>query len=101
MHSRVEVRGETLELTQQCVSDVYEMTKRVDDSTDMMAVMARTAQADGGWDNKYLLFQSFLDQVIAGAAAQVEARWIDKLAGVDVFVDSHVRTALIYVRWDD
>jgi hypothetical protein len=39
--------------------------------------------------------------VIAEAAAEVQARWIDKLAGVDVIVDSHVRTALIYARWDD
>ena len=29
------------------------------------------------------------------------ARWIDKLAGVDIWTDTHVRTALIYVRWDD
>jgi len=53
------------------------------------------------WDNKYLLFQAFLDQVSAEAAAEVQGRWIDRLAGVDVFVDSHVRTALSYVRWDD
>ena len=90
-----------VELTQQYVRDVYETTKRAHDSTDMMAVMARTAQAEGGWDNKYLLFQAFLDQVTAKAVAEVQARWIDKLAGVDVFVDSHIRTALIYVRWDD
>jgi glyoxylase-like metal-dependent hydrolase (beta-lactamase superfamily II) len=68
---------------------------------DRADVMARTAEAEGGWDNKYLLFQAFLDQVTAKAVAEVQARWIDKLAGVDVFVDSHIRTALIYVRWDD
>ena len=90
-----------VELSQRYVRDVYETTKRAHDSTDMVAVMARTAEAEGGWDNKYLLFQAFLDQVIADAAAEVLARWIDNLAGVDVFVDSHVRTALIYVRWDD
>jgi len=39
------------------------------------------AQAEGGWDNKYLLFQTFLDQVTAKAAAEVQARWIDELAG--------------------
>jgi hypothetical protein len=32
------------------------------------------------------------------AVAKVQARWIDKLAGVDVFVDSRMCTALIYVR---
>ena len=31
----------------------------------------------------------------------VKGRWIDKLAGVDVYGESHIRTMLIYVRWDD
>jgi len=41
------------------------------------------------------------ERITAKAVAELQARWIDKLAGVDVFVDSHVRTALIYGRWDD
>lgn len=32
---------------------------------------------------------------------EIEQRWMDRLAGVDVFAEDHVRTALIYVRWDD
>lgn len=28
-------------------------------------------------------------------------RWLDRLAGVDVFAEDHLRTALVYVRWDD
>ena len=31
----------------------------------------------------------------------LEARWINRLAGVDVWLPSDVRAALIYVRWDD
>jgi len=30
-----------------------------------------------------------------------EAGKINRLAGVDVWLESHVRTAIIYVRWDD
>ncbi len=32
---------------------------------------------------------------------EIEQRWMDRLAGVDVFAEDHVGTALIYVRWDD
>jgi len=39
--------------------------------------------------------------VIDQCAAEIQGRWIDKLAGVDVFGASHCRAALIYARWDD
>ena len=66
-----------------------------------MAVFAETAQQIGGFDNKYLLFKRFLDVVAAKATAEIEQRWMGRLAGIDVFAEEHVRTALIYVRWDD
>lgn len=90
-----------VETTKAFTVDVYETVKRIHDTTDLMAVMAETAEAAGGYDNKYLLFKAFLDTVTAEATAEIEGRWIDKLAGVDVWTDAHVRTALIYVRWDD
>jgi len=90
-----------VELTRAYVRDVYETTKRVHANTDLMASMAQTAEAAGGWDNKYLLFKAFLDEVTEKSAAQIEQRWAGKLASVDVFAASHVQTALIYVRWDD
>lgn len=90
-----------VEMTKAFTVDVYETVKRIHDTTDLMGVMAETAQAAGGYDNKYLLFKAFLDKVTAEATAEIEGRWIDKLAGVDVWTDTHVRTALIYVRWDD
>jgi len=90
-----------VELTKEYALDVYRTTKRVHSETDLMKVMARTAEAAGGWDNKYLLFRAFLDEVIETSAREIERRWAGRLANVDVFVESHVRTALIYVRWDD
>ena len=92
---------EDVKVTQAYTTDVYETVKRIHDETDLMAVMTKTANAAGGWDNKYLLFKAFLDEVVVDATAEIEERWIDKLAGVDVWTDMHVRTALIYVRWDD
>ncbi len=90
-----------VEQTRDYARDVYTTTKRVHAATDLMAVMVNTAKAAGGFDNKYLLFKAFLDKVVKDAAAEITTRWASKLASVDVFVESHVRTALIYVRWDD
>ena len=59
------------------------------------------AKEIGGFDNKYLLFKRFLDVVTERATAEIKKRWTGRLAGVDVFAEDHVRTALIYVRWDD
>ncbi len=92
---------EDVEITRAYTKDVYETVKRIHDETDLPGVMAQAAEAAGGWDNKYLLFKAFLDRVVSEATAEIEGRWIDKLAGVDVWADTHVRTALVYVRWDD
>ncbi len=92
---------EDVKMTEAYTTDVYKTVKRIHDNTNMMTVMVETAEAAGGWDNKYLLFKAFLDKVVVQATAEIEARWVGKLAGVDVWADTHVRTALIYVRWDD
>lgn len=90
-----------VELSREFTLDVYETVKRVHGETDLMGVFAETAGKVGSWDNKFLLFQRFLDVVTERATAELESRWIDRLAGIDVFTKDHVRTALLYVRWDD
>lgn len=80
--------------------DVYKTVKRIHDGTDQMGVMSRAAQKYS-WDNKFAIFRTLLDGVIAQCDAEIQGRWIDKLAGVDVFGASHCRAALIYARWDD
>lgn len=80
--------------------DVYKTVKRIHDGTDQMQVMSQAAQKYS-WDNKFAIFRTLLDGVVAQCAAEVQGRWIDKLAGVDVFGASHCRAALIYARWDD
>lgn len=80
--------------------DVYKTVKRIHDSTDQMKVMSMAA-GKYGWDNKFAIFRTLLDGVIKQCTAETQSRWIDKLAGVDVFGESHCRAALIYARWDD
>ena len=54
-----------------------------------------------GPDNEFLLFKVFLDKVTNDSIKELQPRWINRLAGVDVWPESHVRTALIHLRWDD
>jgi len=79
--------------------DVYTTVKRIHDGTDQMAVMSQAA-ARYSWDNKFA-FRTLLDGVVDQCASEVQGRWIEGLAGVDVFTASHCRAALIYARWDD
>lgn len=80
--------------------DVYRTVKRIHDGTDQMAVLSKAA-SKYSWDNKFALFKTLLDGVIDQCAVEIQGRWADKLAGVDVFGASHCRAALIYARWDD
>ena len=86
--------------TKAYVQDLYETVARVHANTNMMAVMAEAAK-EVGWDNKYLLFKVFLDKVIEDSAQEINARWVNRLAGVDVWSHSHAAKMLEYVRWDD
>lgn len=90
-----------VEVAREFTRDVYETVKRVHRETDLMGVFVETAKEIGGFDNKYLLFKTFLDVVTARATAEIKQRWMGRLASIDVFAEDHVRTALIYVRWDD
>jgi len=82
------------------VNDVYQTVKRIHQKVDQLAIMS-TAAKEIGWDNKYLLFKTFLNTIIQQCAREIESRWINKLSGVDVWSESHCQAMLIYVRWDD
>ena len=89
-----------VQMTKDYALDVYKTVKRIHDGTDQMKVMSAAAQKYS-WDNKFAVFRALLDGVVTQCAAEIQGRWIDKLAGVDVFGASHCRAALIYARWDD
>jgi glyoxylase-like metal-dependent hydrolase (beta-lactamase superfamily II) len=80
--------------------DVYRTVKRIHNSMDQNAIVAEAAKTIG-YDNKFLLFKVILDRVTDQAVAELQPRWINRLAGVDVWLRDNVSTALIYVRWDD
>ncbi|HTX14131.1 MAG TPA: MBL fold metallo-hydrolase [Candidatus Baltobacteraceae bacterium] len=89
-----------VEITKEFTMDVYQTVKRIHNGLDQNAVAAQAAQIVGV-DNKFLLFKVVLDRVTSVAVKELEPRWINRLAGVDVWMESQVRTAILYVRWDD
>lgn len=95
----VGTRGD-VEITKEYTNDVYQTVKRIHNNLDQGAVVAETVKIVGP-DNEFLLFKQILDTVANEAVKELQPRWINRLAGVDVWLPSHVRTALIYVRWDD
>jgi glyoxylase-like metal-dependent hydrolase (beta-lactamase superfamily II) len=91
---------EDVEITKEYTNDVYHTVKRIHNGLDQGAVVAEAAKTVGP-DNEFLLFKQVLDRVASDSVKEIQPRWINRLAGVDVWLPSHVRTALIYVRWDD
>lgn len=87
-------------ITKEFTMDVYNTVKRIHNSMDQSAVTSEAAKVIGT-DNEFLLFKVVLDHVTDESVKELLPRWIDRLAGVDIWLESHVRTALIYVRWDD
>ena len=91
---------EDVEISKEFTLDVDDTVKRVHNNMDQTAVWSATAKAVGP-DNEFLIFKVLLDKVVDDSVKELQPRWINRLAGVDVWLPSHVRTALIYVRWDD
>lgn len=89
-----------VEITKEFTMDVYQTVKRIHNNLDQNAVAAQAAKIIGT-ANEFLLFKVVLDRVMNDAAKELQPRWINRLAGVDVWMESHVRTAILYVRWDD
>ena len=89
-----------VETAKEFAFDVYHTVKRIHNSIDQQAIAQQTAQKVG-WDPKFVIFKQILDKVSQDAVAELVPRWKDRLAAADVFMESHVMTALIYVLWDD
>ena len=89
-----------VEITKEFTMDVYQTVKRIHNNLDQNSVAAQAAQIVGT-DNRFLLFKVVLDRDTSDSVKELEPRWINRLAGVDVWMESQVRAALLYVRWDD
>ena len=50
--------------------------------------------------NSYAVARVLIDHQVDACAAEIDARWKDRLNDVDVFGPSHCRTALVWAEWD-
>jgi len=89
-----------VEITKEFTFDVYNTVKRIHNGVDQAAIVSRAAKTVGP-DNEFLLFKVLLDDITNRSIRELQPRWIGRLVGVDVWLESHVRTALTYARWDD
>ena len=89
-----------VQVAKEYTMDVYRTVKRIHDGTDQVKMISQAA-AKYGWDNKMALFRTLIDPMVAQCAEEIQGRWSERLASVDVYAPSHCHTALIYARWDD
>ena len=80
--------------------DVYSTVKRIHNGTDQNQAMMEVIEEYGA-GNLFLIFEKVLDAIVQESYREIRDRWINRLAGVDVFGESHAERMMIYVRWDD
>jgi len=73
-----------VEVQKQYVMEVRDSAAQALQTVDVMAIGQQV-----GFDNPWLLFDTYLSEVARVCAAQVVPRWVDRLAGADVFTLSH------------
>ena len=80
---------EDVAIAKEFALDVYQTVKRIHNNMDQNAVVAAAAQTIG-YDNKFLLFKVVLDRVTNEAIAELQSRWINRLAGVDIWLRDNI-----------
>jgi hypothetical protein len=96
-HSNPSTRAD-ITLVGEHVRDVYETVRRIHGS-DRAAPVRRAAQKYGS-DNSYAIARVLIDDEVRRSASEIRQRWMTRLVGVDVWAESHCRTALVYFEWD-
>ena len=80
--------------------DVYSTVKRIHNGMDQNQAMMEVIEEYGA-GNLFLIFEKVLDAIVQDSYREIRDRWINRLAGVDVYGGSHAERMMIYVRWDD
>jgi glyoxylase-like metal-dependent hydrolase (beta-lactamase superfamily II) len=96
-HSNPSTR-EDVRLVNEYVRDVYETVRRIH-ASDRPALIGRAAQKYGS-DNSYAIARVVIDGEVQRSASEIKERWMARLVGVDLWAESHCRTALVYFEWD-
>lgn len=75
--------------------DVRDACERALRSINWMEIANET-----GWENLWLLFDTYLDRVAQTAAAEVTPKWLGRLGAADVFTEDHCWVMMESLRID-
>jgi len=76
-----------VEVSKEFAMDVYNTVKRIHNGMNQSAVVSEAAKTVGP-DNEFLLFKVILDKATNDSVNELQPRWINRLAGVDVWLDN-------------
>jgi glyoxylase-like metal-dependent hydrolase (beta-lactamase superfamily II) len=97
-HHSIPASRADVQLTKEYVVDVYKRAKRIHES-DHKSLISQ-AVAKYGKDNSFAVARVLSDHEVGECAKEIQERWATKLEDVDVWAESHCRTALVYAEWD-
>jgi glyoxylase-like metal-dependent hydrolase (beta-lactamase superfamily II) len=97
-HHSIPARRTDVQLTKEYVVDVYRTVKRIHESNHKQLVSQAVAKY--GKENSFAVARVLSDHEAGECAKEIEERWATKLEDVDVWAESHCRTALVYAEWD-
>ena len=84
-----------VELNKEYMGAIAAASSNALQSTDFLAIAGQT-----GFENVWLLFDTYLDELTAACEAEVVPAWSDRLAGVDIFTADHCYKMYMSMRID-
>ena len=87
--------NEDVEINKEYMADIIAASTNALQSTDFLAVGGVT-----GFENGWLLFDTYFDELTAACEAEVVPKWADRLAGADIFTADHCYKMYMSLRID-
>jgi glyoxylase-like metal-dependent hydrolase (beta-lactamase superfamily II) len=84
-----------VELNREYMTDIQAASLNALQGVDFNAVAGAT-----GFSNPWLLFDSYFDELVSACEAEVVPKWVDRLAGADVFTADHCYKIMQSMRID-
>ena len=88
-----------VEIQKEYFNDIVMAAGKANGAMDMGAAFGESMQR-GGENNTWAFMQILLDNVTQQCADEVEAKWLDRLGGVDIFTFDHCWTISEHQRID-
>lgn len=84
---------EDVRTTIEYITDVKFAVMKAIQSTEYMAAVKKT-----GFANAFLTVETYFDLIASTASKEVEAKWLGKLGGVDIWTYSNCRRMMMWLR---